>query len=913
MTIRRLRLIAFLGLLLLIAASVAVTFIALQTQHNDALVINLAGRQRMLIQRMTLEVLGTQIGANRVYREDLHNTAHVYFEATLNSLIAGGPALYTDGVTVTLPPTRNPQILAQLEAVRANWQEMHAAIHRVLGNEPQSAAFAEAVIKMERLSPVMLAQMDEAVRLYESESARNVAWVQFIQSGFLVTAAALLLVAFILSERWVLAPIVRLGSAARRMGEGDLTTPISTTGPEELRWLAHSFDDMRQKLSASRDQSAERLERISSLHDIDVAITSRLSLRERLDILLEKVVERLRVDAVAVALIDLRTRELVYVARRGLDGEFFQDGQIKVGEGIAGQVAQSDQPVVIPDVRIDPRFVRRVAAEQLGIVSYIAVPLRARGETIGVLELATRAPHFFPQEEVDFFITLAGQAAVALENARLYEEARQRAAQQGALSESAGAMLSRLDAGTLWPAVTAAARGALAADRVAVFLYDSASNHLACPYSDGLSTEYIGELIRRFREAPGGRLLADPRPITIADTLTDPATTPIRDLMIREGFRSYAVFPLTAPGVPLGALVAYRNRVAPFTPDDVDTGQTLAHIVTVALMNVRLFESERAQLKLSRTLEEVGALLTSQLGLGEVLEKILDLLARVVNYDSVSIQLIDEEGNLNLTAGRGFPDFEQAARLVGKIGRHSLERKWAERKGIVIPDTHADDRWIIAPEVEYIRSWVGAPLLIRDRLIGTLNVDSRTPNDYDAAVGETVMAFANQAAIAIENARLFEAECEQRELADMLREAGISLSATLDFDSVLDRLLEHVGRVTPYDTANVMLLDAQTGHIRIVRQRGYEQFGDDVVNDIATLSFDIAATPNLRRMAESGQPLIIPDTADDPDWVRVAASARARSWAGAPIIAQGQVIAFNAPKSCAARSNIYTPFIPGDP
>ncbi len=891
MTIRLLRLIAFLGIFLLVSGSVAVTFVALQTQHTDALVINLAGRQRMLIQRMTLEVLGTQIGANRVYREDLHNTAHAYFEATLTALINGGPAIYTDGVTVTLPSTRSPQILAQLESVRVNWEEMHAAIHAVLDNDPQSPAFMEAVNKIERLSPLMLRQMDEAVQLYESESAGNVAWVQFIQFGFLATASALLLVAFILSERWVLAPITRLGSAARRMGEGDLTTPIAIIGPGELSWLAHSFDDMRQKLCASREQSAERLERISSLHDIDVAITSRLSLQERLDILLEKVVERLRVDAVAVALIDSRTRELVYVARRGLNGDFFQDGSIKVGEGIVGQVAQSDQPMVISDVRAEPRFVQQAAAERFGIVSYIAVPLRARGETIGVLEMATREPHLFPQEEVDFFITLAGQAAIALENARLFEEARQRAAQRGALAESAGAMLSRLDEESLWPAVAASARGTLLADRVAIFLYDSSSDSIACPYSDGLSTDYIGELIRRFREVPGGRLLADPRPIAIADTQTDPATAPIRDSMIREGFRSYAVFPLTAPESPLGALVAYRNHGAPFTKDDLDAGQTLAYIVAVAMLNARLFESERAQLKLSRALEEMGALLTSQLSLNEVLETILDLLARVVKYDSVSIQLIDEESRLNLTAGRGFPDIEQAALAAREMSSHSLERKWAERKALVISDTHTDDRWIIAPGVEYIRSWVGAPLLIGDRLIGTLNVDNRTRNAYDAAIGVTVMAFANQAAIAIENARLFESEREQRELADVLRDAGTSLSATLDFDSVLDRLLEHVGRVVPYDTANIMLLDAQ-GHIRVTRQRGYEQFGDQVVHDIADLSFEIATTPNLRRMVETGQPFVVPDTTTYPDWVRVAASAHVRSWAGVPITAQGQVIAF---------------------
>ena len=152
MTIRRLRLIALLGFLLLVAASVAVTFAALQRQRDDALVINMAGRQRMLIQKITLEVLGTQIGANPVYREALHDTAHAYFEATLNALISGGPAPYTDGEIVTLPSTQHPEILALLEVVLANWEEMHSAIHRA--DSAPEFCFLGGVGEVERLSPI---------------------------------------------------------------------------------------------------------------------------------------------------------------------------------------------------------------------------------------------------------------------------------------------------------------------------------------------------------------------------------------------------------------------------------------------------------------------------------------------------------------------------------------------------------------------------------------------------------------------------------------------------------------------------------------------------------------------------------------------------------------------------------------
>ncbi|HLB45665.1 MAG TPA: type IV pili methyl-accepting chemotaxis transducer N-terminal domain-containing protein, partial [Anaerolineales bacterium] len=254
MTIRRLRLIAFLGFLLLATASVAVTLWSLRAQQDDALVINLAGRQRMLIQQMALETLGVQIGVNSVYGQTLHETADD-FEQTLNALAFGGEAPYTEGTTITLPatPAYATEILAQLELVRATWGEMHPPIHVVLQNDPQSAAFAEAATTVDRLSPVLLAQMDKAVQLYEAEARRKVAFVRAIQLGFLATAAAMLIVAIFITERWLLAPIARLEAAARGIGEGDMATPVSVAGLGEVDRLARSLDEMRRRLSASAE------------------------------------------------------------------------------------------------------------------------------------------------------------------------------------------------------------------------------------------------------------------------------------------------------------------------------------------------------------------------------------------------------------------------------------------------------------------------------------------------------------------------------------------------------------------------------------------------------------------------------------------------------------------------------------
>lgn len=137
-----------------------------------------------------------------------------------------------------------------------------------------------------------------------------------------------------------------------------------------------------------------------------------------------------------------------------------------------------------------------------------------------------------------------------------------------------------------------------------------------------------------------------------------------------------------------------------------------------------------------------------------------------------------------------------------------------------------------------------------------------------------------------ERKRVETAEHEQRELAEALREVGVALNGTLDFDVLLDVLLDQTARVLPYDTANVMLVIEQ--NIRIVCTRGYER--PDQIS--LPREFPLTAVPSLQQMRDTKQPLIIPDTAVHEAWVRGDVSPHVRSWAGAPIVTQGEVIAF---------------------
>ncbi|GAG43871.1 unnamed protein product, partial [marine sediment metagenome] len=128
-------------------------------------------------------------------------------------------------------------------------------------------------------------------------------------------------------------------------------------------------------------------------------------------------------------------------------------------------------------------------------------------------------------------------------------------------------------------------------------------------------------------------------------------------------------------------------------------------------------------------------------------------------------------------------------------------------------------------------------------------------------------------------------ECD---LAEALEEATAALTATLDFDRVLDGILEQVSRVVPNDATNIMLIEGDQVHI--VRWRGYERFGEKEF--VSTVVFRIPDVPGLQQMMESGEPMVIPDTATYPDWVRVPVTEWLRSYAAAPVIVRGEVIGF---------------------
>ena len=214
-------------------------------------------------------------------------------------------------------------------------------------------------------------------------------------------------------------------------------------------------------------------------------------------------------------------------------------------------------------------------------------------------------------------------------------------------------------------------------------------------------------------------------------------------------------------------------------------------------LNTRLQEQvetlEKQRLQLKKRVKEVtalvrsSALITSTLDLDRVLSLILEQLAGVVEYDRAAIQMLIE-GRLHIIAGKGFRDIERVLGTAFDPRDNALARRLLDSaEPIVLSDVRAEPAFM-GDSDDPTRAWIGVPLRARDETIGALALDKREPGFYDEEDGRTVLAFANQAAIAIENARLYDRAREQEVLAErnrLARELHDSLSQSL-FSMVLN-------------------------------------------------------------------------------------------------------------------------------
>lgn len=192
-----------------------------------------------------------------------------------------------------------------------------------------------------------------------------------------------------------------------------------------LRTLADQCSGALERTFAEQDKEIQ-LQRITALRNIDQAIAGSLDVRVVLNVILDQVVQQLPVDAGVIFLLNSKTQILQYAAGRGFRSQALQYTHLHIGEGNAGKAALEQRLIHIPNLKLQPGTFQK--SPELGkeeFIAYFAVPLSAKGKVLGVLEIFHRKPLYPNSEWLDFLNTLAGQAAIAIDEAELFENLQQ--------------------------------------------------------------------------------------------------------------------------------------------------------------------------------------------------------------------------------------------------------------------------------------------------------------------------------------------------------------------------------------------------------------------------------------------------------------------------------------------------------
>jgi sigma-B regulation protein RsbU (phosphoserine phosphatase) len=282
----------------------------------------------------------------------------------------------------------------------------------------------------------------------------------------------------------------------------------------------------------------------------------------------------------------------------------------------------------------------------------------------------------------------------------------------------------------------------------AVYLLDERKGDLRIAYAVG----YPDDVVRTFRLRVGqgvvGAAVAEQRPIRIGDVTTDP-----RYKGVVQDVQSGLAVPLQHMGKVIGALNLLSDRKEAFTERDEVTLRLFGAHVAQAIVNARLFESELEYAETVTTLAEIGREMSAILDLDELLTRVAHLVKRVVAYRTFGIALLDEDSRmLEMKIAISYGDAKAVSSV--KLGEGLMGYAALHKEPVLVPDVSKDSRYINA--VSDVRSELVIPLLHKDRCVGVFDLESPELNAFSNKHLELLTLLAAQAAVAIENARLYE-------------------------------------------------------------------------------------------------------------------------------------------------------------
>lgn len=453
-----------------------------------------------------------------------------------------------------------------------------------------------------------------------------------------------------------------------------------------------------------------------------------------------------------------------------------------------------------------------------------------------ILALSHSPAAEFTPEDQQIFSLVAQQIAIALQNLALLEETERRLRELELLLDFSRQLGSLNPEEIMRSLVESTLRVITHAHLALVLLWDPVQQVLAPQAASGYKNrQRILEITYRKGEALPGRVFASGQPARVAqvDFARDYDLTRENLLRYQDATDGYLpissmLIPIQAGETPLGVMVLDNlSATDAFSAEDQALITSLAQQTGLILENARLFQAAEQRALQLQTLAGVSTTITSNLQVDRIIASLLEQLKTVVPFETGTLWLRDQD-DLTIRAAQGFEDDEERFGLrVAVEDSRLLKEMLTTGQAINIGNVKEDDRF--PAEMEYPRlSWLGIPLLVKGEVIGVIALEKQEANFYSPENIQTATTFAAQAAIALENARLFEESAQRAEelnqrtqRLDLLNRLSVRFSGSLDPDNILHFTTEQLRLAINCAAVSALTVDAagQTALVSEAPQR----------------------------------------------------------------------------------------------
>ena len=516
----------------------------------------------------------------------------------------------------------------------------------------------------------------------------------------------------------------------------------------------------------------QRNRQLSALNAVGSALGQSLELPDMVGRTLEKVLELTDSRAGVVFLLDEDSGRMVPCGARGEGHEAL----LGLGGGTIEEVADS----VVLRTSQDAAQAVADAARDSGLAHFAIVPLKTKGRPVGMMAIASADQRGLGEPEQQWLASMGAQIGMAIENSHLYGAARRRTEQLAALNEASLSLTSELSLQSVLQKVVDLSRQVVQARYGALGVLNE----------QGRIQEFITSGIspkerKRIGNSPEGKgllglIMKEGRTLRVAEMGAHPQSAgfpPNHPVM-----HSLLGLPIVYKGRTIGDLyLTDKQGAAEFTQEDQDAVTLFAAQAAVAIEKARLYEEERRRAQEWRSLFELGEQVAASLDLHALLKTVVKRAQELINTDAAMLMLLSpDRDELVLAASAGLRT--KAMRSLRVPVGQAVSGPLGEGRPYIIEDYMTDPRRTTPPIAEIVEerlvSFIAARFAAKGKLLGVLHVANRTQTQFSEHDARLLQAFANLAAIAVENARLYEqvqslAVLEERERIGMDLHDGV--------------------------------------------------------------------------------------------------------------------------------------------